>query len=128
MPRPPRPRSVVAATSLVLIAGMSGCARPNPAIRASESPDAHARQVVVEANIGELQTCWSDISADYPDREGSLLFAVEIRRNGRVDWVDIEIDEIGAPRLSACVVKTIKRWHFPADQHRHAIHFDVGFQ
>ena len=86
-----------------------------------------ARQAVVEANIGELQDCWDDLAGEYPGVSGSMLFSVELRRNGSVDWVDIAVDEIGSPKLAACTVRRIKRWRFPEDRKARTIQFGVGF-
>ncbi|MFO7562698.1 MAG: AgmX/PglI C-terminal domain-containing protein [Enhygromyxa sp.] len=86
-----------------------------------------ARRAVVEANLPELQECWDDLAAEHPGVAGSLLFAVELRRNGSVEWVEIEHDELGVPKLSACAVRRIKKWDFPADRRRRSIRFGVGF-
>ncbi|NVB37555.1 AgmX/PglI C-terminal domain-containing protein [Pseudenhygromyxa sp. WMMC2535] len=87
---------------------------------------AEERQAYVEAQLPELQACWTDIADQHPGRAGSLLFVVELRREGSVDWVDIEVDELGVAKLSACAVKAIKRWRFPAGG-RQTIRFGVGF-
>jgi hypothetical protein len=90
-------------------------------------PGADARMAVISANLGELQECWDDLAADYPGVSGSLLFAVDLRANGTVEWVDVEVDELGVPKLVACSVRRIKRWHFPEDRRRRSISFGVGF-
>ncbi len=105
---------------LALALGWAGCAHVNDA-------GADARQAVIEANLPELQACWDDLAGEYPGESGSLLFAVELRRNGTVEWVDIEVDELGVPKLAACTVRQIKRWRFPADRRRRSIQFGVGF-
>jgi hypothetical protein len=86
-----------------------------------------ARQTVVETNLPELQECWDNLAAEHPGVAGSLLFSVELRRNGTVEWVDIEVDELGLAKLSACAVRRIKKWRFPQDRRRRSIRFGVGF-
>lgn len=113
-----RARQCLCAAGLVLLAG---CAHGS-----SSSAKASARQAVVEAKLPELQSCWSELPADQRTRAGSLLFAVDIRRNGTVDWVTLEVDELGVPALSACAVRRVKRWRFPEDR-RQTIQFGVGF-
>lgn len=88
---------------------------------------AGVRQAVVEAELAELQECWDDLAAEHPGASGSMLFRVDLRRNGSVEWVDIAVDELGIPKLGACTVKRIKRWRFPEDRHRRSITFGVGF-
>ena len=88
---------------------------------------AEARQAVVERNIAELQECWVDLAPEHPGVSGSLLFAVDLRRNGSVEWVEIEADELGVVKLDACAVRQIKRWRFPEDHKRRSIRFGVGF-
>jgi hypothetical protein len=83
---------------------------------------------VIEANMPELQACWDDLASAHPGVAGSLLFAVDLRRNGSVEWVDLEVDELGLARLSACTVRRIKRWRFPEDRKRQSISFGVGFR
>lgn len=90
-------------------------------------PGAQARLSVISDNLGELQECWDDLAADYPGVSGSLLFAVDLRANGTVEWVDVEVDELGVPKLVACSVRRIKRWKFPEDRKRRSISFGVGF-
>lgn len=114
-----------AALLWTLVAGLaSGCATGSRA----QGDSAVARQAVVEANLPELQSCWSDLAGVFAARSGSLIFAVDIRRNGTVEWVEIVGDELGLPELSACTVKRIKRWQFPADRGRRSIRFGVGFE
>ena len=86
-----------------------------------------ARRAVVEANLPELQECWDDLAAEHPGASGSLLFSVDVRRNGTVEWVEIAADELGVPKLSACAVRRIKKWRFPEDRRRRSISFGVGF-
>lgn len=88
--------------------------------------DADTRKGVVEANLVELQDCWTELAAEHPGASGSLLFSVDIRRSGSVDYVAIEADEIGSPKLVACTVRRIKRWKFPEGR-RQTIGFGVGF-
>jgi hypothetical protein len=85
-----------------------------------------ARQAVVEDNLPDLQECFDELDAP-PGLAGSLVFGVELRRNGTVEWVDIELDELGLAKLSACAVRRIKRWRFPEDRRRRTIRFGVGF-
>ena len=88
---------------------------------------APARQAVIETNLHELQACWSDLAAEHPGVSGSLLFSVDLRANGSVEWVEVLADDIGAPKLVACSVRHIKRWRFPEDRKRRSISFGVGF-
>jgi hypothetical protein len=90
-------------------------------------PGAEARQAVIAANLPELQDCWDEIASEHPGAAGSLMFSVSLRRNGSVEWVDIEVDELGMAKLSACTVRKIKRWRFPEDRRRRSIQFGVGF-
>jgi hypothetical protein len=117
-----RAQALVAALGLVLILvlGTGACAHGSNA-------GAEARQAVIEANIAELRGCWDDVADQHPGASGSLLFAVELRRNGSVEWVDIEVDELGVAKLSACAVRNIKKWRFPEDRRRRSIRFGVGF-
>jgi hypothetical protein len=86
-----------------------------------------ARRAVVEANLPELQECWDDLAAAHPGVSGSMLFTVELHRNGTVEWVDIAADELGVAKLGACTVRRIKKWRFPEDRRRRSITFGVGF-
>ena len=104
----------------LLVAIASGCAHRS-------DPGAQARLDVISSNISELQTCWDDLAADHPGVSGSLLFAVDLRANGTVEWVEVEVDELGVPKLVACTVRRIKRWRFPEDRRRRSISFGVGF-
>lgn len=106
--------------ALALGLGTLACAHASDA-------GSEARQAVVEANLPELQECWVDLAAEQPGVAGSLLFAVELRRNGTVEWVEIEVDELGLAKLSACTVRRIKKWQFPEDRRRRSIRFGVGF-
>jgi hypothetical protein len=108
--------------ALALALGATACAHGN-----GSDGNAQTRQAVVEANLPELQECWDDLAADYPGVTGSLLFAVELRRNGTVEWVEIEADELDVPKLSACAVRRIKKWQFPEDRRPRWIRFGVGF-
>jgi hypothetical protein len=105
---------------MALALGASACAHASDA-------GGEARQAVVEANLPELQECWDDLAADHPGKSGSLLFGVDLRRNGSVEWVEIEADELRVAKLSACAVRRIKKWRFPEDRRRRSIHFGVGF-
>ena len=86
-----------------------------------------ARQAVIEANLPEVQECWDDLAAEHPGVSGSMLFAVDLRKNGTVEWVEIAADALGIPKLGACAVRRIKKWQFPADRRRRSISFGVGF-
>lgn len=103
------------ASTLALV----GCAH-------ASSADADARKALVEANLHELQDCWTELAAEHPGASGSLLFAVDIRRSGSVDYVSVAVDELGSPKLVACSVRRIKRWKFPEGR-RQTIEFGVGF-
>lgn len=105
---------------LVLGVGPLGCAH-------APDPGGAARQAVIEANMSELQSCWDDLASEHPGRSGSLLFSVDLRRNGTVEWVDIAVDELGIAKLDACTVRKIKRWRFPEDRKRRSFSFGVGF-
>lgn len=109
-------RQALLAASLLLL----GCAH-------RADPGAAARVAVISDNMSELQACWDDLAAEHVDVSGSLLFAVELRANGTVDWVDVEVDELGVPKLIACTVRRIKHWRFPEDRKRRSISFGVGF-
>ncbi|MCA9684842.1 MAG: AgmX/PglI C-terminal domain-containing protein [Myxococcales bacterium] len=117
-----RPRCVRPASALLLLAFLVVA----PACAHGGSAGAEARQATIETNLAELQDCWDELAADHPGAAGSLLFAVELRRNGSVEWVDIEVDELGVPKLSACAVRRIKRWRFPEGS-RQSIRFGIGF-
>jgi hypothetical protein len=108
------------ALALALGLGASACAH------ASDS-GGDARQAVIAANLPELQECWDDLAAEHPGASGSLLFTVELRRNGTVEWVELAADELGVAKLSACAVRRIKKWQFPEDRRRRSIQFGVGF-
>lgn len=108
-------RALALASLLVL-----GCAHTS----ASAGPD--ERRAVIEANMPELHACWANVADQYPGKAGSLLFTIDLRRNGSVDWVDVDVDEIGAPKLVTCAVKRIKQWRFPEGR-RQTIGFGVGF-
>ena len=115
------PRQRLSGAGFVLLAACAaGCVH-------GSSAKASARQAVVEANLPELQSCWSELPADQRTRAGSLLFTVDVRRNGTVDWVDIAVDELGIPKLGACTVRSIKKWRFPDDRKPRSIRFGVGF-
>ena len=116
----PGRRGLQLAVLLLAAAASSGCAHRRDA-------GAEARQAVVAANLPELQTCWDDIADEHPGAAGSLLFSVELRPNGSVEWVDIEVDELGIAKLGACTVRRIKRWRFPEDRRGRSIQFGVGF-
>jgi hypothetical protein len=90
------------------------------------SADAADRRAVIEANLPELQACWADVADQHPGVSGSVLFSVELRRNGSVDWVDVAVDEIRSPKLITCAVRRIKRWRFPEGR-RQSLEFGVGF-
>lgn len=120
MSSPATARRSLRLVALVALGLVLGCAHRS-------DPGAGARQAVIEANIGELQACWDDLAADYPGASGSLLFAVDLRANGSVEWVEVEVDELGVPRLVACAVRRIKRWRFPEDRRRRSISFGIGF-
>src|SRR5690606_7433755 len=99
-------RPVERALALVLLgSGALACAHASDA-------GGEARQAVIEATLPELQECWDDLAAEHPGVSGSMLFAIDLRRNGTVEWVEIEADELGVARLSACAVRRIKKWHF----------------
>ncbi|KIG15933.1 hypothetical protein DB30_05124 [Enhygromyxa salina] len=104
----------------LVVATLGGCAH-------GPDPGAAARQAVIVANMSELQDCWDEIASEHPGVAGSLLFEVDLRRNGSVEWVDIAVDELGVAKLSACTVRRIKRWRFPEDRKRRSISFGVGF-
>lgn len=104
----------------IIALALAGCAHASDA-------GAAARQAVIEANLAELQECWDDLAAEYPGAAGSLLFSVDLRRDGSVEWVDIAVDELGIPKLGACTVRRIKRWKFPEDRKRRSMQFGVGF-
>lgn len=114
------PRLAAVLALVLTLALVGGCAHRTDA-------GAQARQAVIEANLHELQTCWSDLAAEYPGVSGSLLFGVDLRANGSVEWVEVLADDIGAPKLVACTVRHIKRWRFPEDRKRRSISFGVGF-
>lgn len=107
------------ASALAITIASLGCAH-------GTALDADARKAVVEANLPELQACWADVADAHPGASGSLLFAVDIRRKGSVDYVALEVDEIGSAKLVACAVRRIKKWRFPAGR-RQTIGFGVGF-
>lgn len=111
------------ASLLALGLGLGACAH------GSGSSDAGAaeRQAVIESNMPELQACWDDLAPEHPGAAGSLLFDVELRRDGSVDWVDITVDELGVAKLGACAVREIKTWRFPEDRKPRSITFGVGF-
>lgn len=102
------------------------CTLASLACAHGSASDADARKALVEANLVELQDCWTELAAAHPGASGSLLFAVDIRRSGSVDYVSVAVDEIGSPKLVACSVRRIKRWKFPEGR-RQTIEFGVGF-
>ncbi|MFV8753125.1 AgmX/PglI C-terminal domain-containing protein [Nannocystaceae bacterium ST9] len=97
-----------------------GCAH------AGASEGAAERQAVIEANMPELQACWASVADQYPGKSGTVMFSVDLRRKGSVDWVDVDLDEIGAPKLITCAVRRIKKWRFPEGR-KQTIGFGVGF-
>lgn len=105
--------------ALALLASTLACAHGRDA--------AGAREAVVAQNLPELQDCWDDLAPAHPGTAGSLLFSVELRRNGSVEWVELQADELGIPKLSACTVRRIKRWRFPEDRRPRTIQFGIGF-
>jgi hypothetical protein len=111
---------LAAGVLIALVCASLGCAHANDA-------GSDARQAVVEANLYELQACWDELASEHPGVSGSMLFSVDLRRNGSVEWVDIAVDELGIPKLGACTIKRIKRWRFPEDRRRRSIEFGVGF-
>jgi hypothetical protein len=119
-PRASWPRSTVRAA--MLAAGVLACSCAH-----RSDAGAQARLTVISNNLGELQACWDDLAAEHPGVSGSVLFAVDLRANGTVEWVDVEVDELGVPKLVACSVRRIKRWRFPEDRKRRSISFGVAF-
>lgn len=109
------------AACVALALALGGCAHGADA-------GAPARQAVISANMSELQDCWDQLASDHPGVSGSLLFSVDLRRNGSVEWVDIAVDELGVAKLSACTVRRIKKWRFPEDRKRRSLSFGVGFR
>jgi hypothetical protein len=120
MPRPKTPRSCVHAVMLATSVLACACAHRS-------DPGAEARLTVISSNLGELQECWDDLAAAHPGVSGSVLFAVDLHRNGTVEYVDVETDELGVPKLVTCAVRRIKRWRFPEDRKRRSISFGVAF-
>jgi len=116
--------ALAGAASILVCAGGLGCAHAGST---DAEAAAAARQAVIESNMGELQSCWDDLAPAHPGVSGSLLFNVELRRNGSVEWVDIGVDELGVAKLGACTVRQIKKWRFPEDRKRRSISFGVGF-
>ncbi|PRQ00526.1 AgmX/PglI C-terminal domain-containing protein [Enhygromyxa salina] len=114
-------RTPLSVTGLAVALALSACAH---------GPDAGApaRQAVIESNMPELQACWDDLAGEHPGVGGSLLFEVDLRRNGSVEWVDIAVDQLGIAKLSACTVRRIKNWRFPEERKRRSISFGVGFR
>lgn len=108
------------ALTLALMLGSGACVHGSNA-------SAEVRQAVVEAELVALQGCWDELAGEHPGVSGSLLFAVSLRRNGTVEWVEIEVDELRVVKLDACAVRQIKKWRFPADRRRRTIRFGVGF-
>ncbi len=104
-----------------LLALVLGCAHGTGA-----ASSAAERQAVIEANLPEIHACWANVAEQHPGKTGTVLFSVDLRRNGSVDWVDIDVDEIGVPKLITCALKRIKTWRFPAGPRR-TIGFGVGF-
>ncbi len=106
--------------AMLMALAAAGCAH------ASDPGLDAARQALIQQNLPQLQECWLEVANQYPGASGSLLFSVDVRKNGSVDWVDVEVDEIGAPKLVACSVRRIKKWKFPEGK-RQTIGFGVGF-
>jgi hypothetical protein len=115
-------RLVITALAAAVASGLA-CAHPS----GGAGTGAEARQAVIAANLPELQACWDEVASEHPGAAGSLMFDVELRRSGSVEWVDIQFDELGIAKLSACTVRRIKRWRFPEDRRRRSIQFGVGF-
>jgi hypothetical protein len=113
-------KSVLHATMLTASVLACSCAHRS-------DPGAEARLAVISSNLAELQECWDDLAAENPGVSGSLLFSVDLRANGTVEWVDVEVDELGVPKLVVCSVRRIKHWRFPEDRRRRSISFGVGF-
>lgn len=90
------------------------------------SASAAERQAVIEANLPELQACWANVADEHPGTAGSVMFSIDLRRNGSVDWVAVDVDEIGAPKLITCALRRIKKWQFPEGR-KQTIGFGVGF-
>lgn len=120
VPHRKTPRAVVQAAMLAASVLACSCAHRS-------DPGSQARLAVISSNLGELQACWDDLAAEHPGVSGSVLFAVDLRANGTVEWVDVEVDELGVPKLVACSVRRIKRWRFPEDRKRRSISFGVAF-
>jgi hypothetical protein len=109
---------------VILLAAVLGCAHSN-----ASAPDpelASARHQAIEGYIPELLDCWFEVMGEYRGPAGSLLFSIDIRKNGKIDWVDIEDDDLGVPQLVTCTVRRIKKWRLPAGK-RQTITFGVEF-
>ena len=86
-----------------------------PPVRpAAPTIDNAAVKAAVRSHIAEIQICYERGRMDNLDLAGRVVMQIAIGTDGRVASASVESSTLNAPKVDACIAKTVKSWQFPA--------------
>ncbi len=85
-----------------------------PATHGGLSPEQIRR--VVMAHQGALRACYDSELARNPNLKGGVTMTWNIEPGGSVASAGVAGSSIGNDRVSGCVLRQVKSWHFPASE------------
>lgn len=68
---------------------------------------------VINANFGQVQSCYERTLILQPDLRGKISIEWTIGRDGRVSKVRQKFATMKSPAVSKCLLKKIRQWRFP---------------
>lgn len=69
--------------------------------------------MVVRAKLPQIRACFEVGLADAPDLRGRVLLRFAIGPDGKARDLEVVDDQLGDPRVAACIVEQIPSWQFP---------------
>jgi TonB family protein len=116
--------STVAPPNVSDVARLRDRRRPVPA-RVSPQPDPHAADLegirrTISRHLGDLARCRALANERSQDREGRIVVAAVIDRDGSVFSARLVANVSPDPFEGSCVVDAVRQWRFPppVDGHR----------
>ena len=71
---------------------------------------------VINQHLGEVQYCYETQLLKEPSLKGKLVLEWSINTSGSVGRVKQKLSTMQSPKVSSCIIASLKRWKFPKPQ------------